>query len=565
MSDSDEVVHHGRAGGQWRSNHKRQVSNHPVTPAQNGVESDPQQTKGIENGQTNSPPEDVKATLQKDRKDELNQLRLAILVNAHQNHPKDLEYSRATPEALVTCRDGPGTDQNSEIYKNVTICRLAPEGTMGARLHPKPSQSWTKDTMSPEYQTSAQWKAYAINFAAYPIFKDGALSLSPEPTPEYLFKMAQPMKVALTPPKCAEEGDSPWVGPFSTDWEYFPPHCPNPEAFQDGFRHWLEETISIGYVVDIYHAAFFDGTAHPDGVRGMFMPDLDDIRIIVNPSDHETCLHQHETAQGYCYNWCIHVEKKEVEIRNQMVEAVQQRQAADQAYISFMKSPVFNPNSPKANIYLRPVENTDVPELFEIFHDYAMKSPLSTDDHRLIEEDDVRNRIDRSRSQKMPFIVAVERKAGRRRDNSPQKILGYALAQEFPGGDAAGRYTAELKLFVRRGYKWQGVGKCLIDKLLEVCDGTYIAKHGYFFDASVEERSGYESGGRRKLSCLIFTISYPTDNQHTYQGLTRWLKTNYQFEEQGVLKRARVKQNQFLDVSYWVKNIGVTSQGKFDF
>ncbi|OJI89198.1 hypothetical protein ASPTUDRAFT_70809 [Aspergillus tubingensis CBS 134.48] len=134
---------------------------------------------------------------------------------------------------------------------------------------------------------------------------------------------------------------------------------------------------------------------------------------------------------------------------------------------------------------------------------------------------------------RLPFIVAVERGSGNQREN----IFGYATAKDYTGSETSGRYTAELESFVIPEQQRKGIGNCLMDKLLQVCDGnasspkagatpvsvTPISKAqaGKFANARM---TGAALGGAFKCSVL--------EGQHHYQGLatqTSWTSTSQKF------------------------------------
>jgi Sortase and related acyltransferases len=205
---------------------------------------------------------------------------------------------------------------------------------------------------------------------------------------------------------------------------------------------------------------------------------------------------------------------------------------------SFLSQQEPNPYVPKANIYLRPAENRDVPGLLELCNWYIHNTALCADLESLTHTEMVQ-RIADSRQEKLPFIVAVERNNRHALDHR-ERVLGYALATDYMGQNTAGRHTVELEVLVSNGSKRLG-SRCLMDKLLEVCDATYVPHWGYFFDSDLDERPGYSCGGRRTLARLIFTYCYPEDDLSEYQRVKSWLKETYNFHEQGVLKGVCVK------------------------
>lgn len=530
-----------------RSDSRTNISVKREPPPQ-GNEANAGRPSADEGPSQNKPHSDVLKGLQKsapqETLEELKRLQQKIVVKAHLNRFKDLDTPSANPEALIKAREGPGTDPGSKIYQELSRWRVVP-----GKSHRNSSVQSLVGALGPNIETEleryqAQWTAYTETEAVYPVVDDGRLVLLSEPTDSALVLKASSQEVGLQMDLSAADlsiavqpAEHNWGDAFYANWEYRPRACSNFEAFRDWFRRWLDTTLLICCYVDIYHPAFFDGTAHPDGEASLLIPDFDDHSTSLDWNDGESHLHCHETVEGYCYNWALHIKREEEEEQERRVRA-------RNAYIESTKAttPLASLQTPKANLYLRPVEMSDIPELLDIFNWYIHKSPL-TIDVATLNEDEVRERIETAKRERLPFIVAAERRSIHNRDNSSQKILGYALATDTVGERTAERFTAGLEIFVRPEFKHRGIGKCLMDKLLEVCDRTYNPLGGYFFDADFEDRTGYYSGGRRRLACLMFAISYPYEDRKQYKWIHEWLEKNYGFEQQGLLRGTRIKFN----------------------
>ncbi|PKY09074.1 hypothetical protein P168DRAFT_287145 [Aspergillus campestris IBT 28561] len=348
-----------------------------------------------------------------------------------------------------------------------------------------------------------------------------------------------------------------WEDAWTPEWETRPRLYSDLAEFIDWFRRWMDGTMALVCYTDIYHETFFDGTAHPDGVRGFLIPSLDDVETRIDTSVEETRLHRHESAEGYCYNLELHQRKEEEE--RLFKEAIRRERARD-IYIQTRQAALEpHPLSPRANIYLRHALPSDAAELVEIFNYYISECPESIGVDP-IETGDVRQRIDDCHQQSLPFLVAVERRTGAIRDDNPEKIMGYALACDFVGRRTAARYSAELELFVRPEAKRKGIGRCLMDKLLGMCDPTYNPKGGYNFEVPAE----YTNNGERQLARLTFALSFPADDSSTYTWVKGWLHRVFEFEEQGLLRGNRVKFGKYQHVSYLVRSVGYSEGVAFD-
>ncbi|GFF41435.1 hypothetical protein IFM58399_06265 [Aspergillus lentulus] len=79
-------------------------------------------------------------------------------------------------------------------------------------------------------------------------------------------------------------------------------------------------------------------------------------------------------------------------------------------------------------------------------------------------------------------------------DDSPGRIIGYALATDSLRLQTTGRYTVELEIFIKPDHKRRGIGKCLLDKLIGMRDATYVPKRGFFYVAGCDDKSFAKRG-----------------------------------------------------------------------
>lgn len=473
--------------------------------------------------------------------EELKHLQGPIIYQAHQNRLKRAEYATISPEVLAQAREGPGTDPSSEICQKIEKARLF-SATLSSKQPVFTYNTGFPTSNQPSAQAYlAQWDAYKRTPRVYPRVEGDKILFTSMPAPGQEYKeppatTTQPREVPIQDPSKHAPEDK-WADAFMADWEYRPSMCSDSEAFRDWFRSWLDTTIMNPRVADIFHPSFFDGTAHADGVGAIYIGNFVHEPTIIAQDDEMARLHKHETAEGYAHNIGIRIKKNEEE---DVVRAKRAREAYLESLNNMAAIP--NPHVPKANIYLRPVEDGDAPELTNLMNWYMEHSSLSTD-IATVGQDRVRARIEGARTQRFPFIVAVERRTVRERQRSDtETILGFALANEFTGKISSGCYTARLQVFVRDDSKRKGIGRCLMDKILEVCDVTFHPKGGYYFEKTPETGMGYHPGGDRKLARLIFTITYPDNDRDSYEWILDWLK-KYGFEEQGLLKGVAMKFN----------------------
>jgi L-amino acid N-acyltransferase YncA len=242
-----------------------------------------------------------------------------------------------------------------------------------------------------------------------------------------------------------------------------------------------------------------------------------------------------------------------------------------------------HPNAPKVAIYIRPAVKTDLPQMLDIYNWHVENGPRTTEFSAATQED-MRGRLDHVETSKLPLIVAVAKATRRNRYKQAEvvtakvekkatssstdsdsngairteRILGWASAQDWTSQDFVERTSVEVEIYVDPKSQRLGVGRCLLDKLLEACDRGYLKKGGYDFNCAPERRHLYISGGGRDLHKLYFILRTWNRPQKRSKGksveeelvlhqeddyeiwLKAWLERNG-FEVEGRLKKAGAK------------------------
>ena len=208
--------------------------------------------------------------------------------------------------------------------------------------------------------------------------------------------------------------------------------------------------------------------------------------------------------------------------------------------------PIPNPHTPRINIYLRPAVRSDIPQLQDIYNFYVKNSVRAAELHP-ISYSDMLNRWTDSTDEKLPFIVAVSKSAKLNRGigNAIEKIVGWASATDWVGRHAVERFTVELEIYVHQQHLHQGVGKCLMDKLIDSTDRGHIARKGYPFTCAPEVRHGYSAGGARDLIKLLIVVrglDKPRNaRENDLSWIKKWLEDEWNFEQQGQFTKVGVK------------------------
>lgn len=318
------------------------------------------------------------------------------------------------------------------------------------------------------------------------------------------------------------------------DWQFRPWQTHTGEQFVRNFRTWLENTMSVGYPLDTNGKSFVDGTSHNDGINGLVEEDFECEDSFLELSDPGN-KHAHETAAGYAYNWVVRQQKG-------AQGRARQKQATVTNAKSSYKEPETNPYAPRAKTYLRPVETKDIAQLVNLCNWYVKNTERVTDLDEITQKE-MKEFIAEAENQNLPFLVAAQQKPGvwHAMNSEDEMVHGYIGALDFAGYRTTSRYTAELQLFVHPGIHRHGIGRCLVDKMLQILDPQYPAKRGYYFDCPNEKRNVYDSGGHRPMSRLVFVVHHRADDVKEYAWLKKWLEKDFGFEEQGLLKGVGIK------------------------
>lgn len=390
------------------------------------------------------------------------------------------------------------------------------------------------------------------------------------------------------PPVEAETSLTGWDGnwqPPPVDWNDRPRFNNNSLEYRNGFNNWLNGEISFD---EIPANIVLNLDLHPDGLgfvgfrEGVnernasrkygFTSDVVDIvrhlaplegyeylkdwgKLDLNYGDN--AKYQSETTNSLVNNW---VAQKTRTSQSQTIP----QPANNLNTITSPAATVAKPNArepksstPKVNIYLRPAVRTDTDQLTELYNWYVINSPRTTD-IELIQSWEMRGRLDDCLSSKLPFIVAVSREhKSLRRLKGTEKIVGFASATDFSQSNLTERISAELEVYVHPDWTHAGVGRTLIDKLLESTDRGHLRTSTTTFTCDPDIKHLYSAGGGRDLNVLIFIIRHFKNPKlgadEDISNLKKWLISEFDFEESGCIKGAGTKFKRLMNMTYMTK------------
>jgi L-amino acid N-acyltransferase YncA len=368
-----------------------------------------------------------------------------------------------------------------------------------------------------------------------------------------------------------------WMPP-PIDWDQRPRFNNNSAQFVGEFGHWNETTAAQSVNVDtgtpftrLSRDLVRDPDLHPDGLNlvdrtmtvdvdtanqygysedakdtirrdaSLIAPDIftDDWGKL-DMKDPDNLRYHNECCNDLVRNYNANIARElQEEMSLQRAQKLARRQSGP-----YVPSP--NPHTPRINIYLRPAVRSDVPQMQGIYNQHVENS-VHTSEIQPITYLDMLDRWIASTNEQLPFVVAVSKSAKINREigNAVEKIVGWASATDWVTRYSVERFTVELDIYVHRDHRHQGVGKCLMDKLIDSTDRGHIARKGYPFTCAPEERHAYSAGGARnlmKLRLMVRSFDKPRSNdENDLPWIKKWLEDEWNFEQQGYYPKGGAK------------------------
>ncbi|KAF2200183.1 hypothetical protein GQ43DRAFT_472957 [Delitschia confertaspora ATCC 74209] len=208
---------------------------------------------------------------------------------------------------------------------------------------------------------------------------------------------------------------------------------------------------------------------------------------------------------------------------------------------------------PTANIYLRPAYAADVKQITDLYNLYV-KNSIKTAEFKELTPVAMGNRLADVVSNGLPWIVAIQR-GGSGKDKQTrqgnyavtEKVVGFADLEHHCHPGSMYRHTTELELYVHPDYLRQGVGKCLLDRMLALADTRYIARGGPQWIV----RDDYlESGCQYIVKVINVHVVHEHLEEEEINWITSFLK-QFKFRKAGHLKNMGYKYGKITDVTIY--------------
>ena len=276
---------------------------------------------------------------------------------------------------------------------------------------------------------------------------------------------------------------------------------------------WAEASESAFHGVSAYIDTAQPGFALGTGVihDGSLSTGLSDQAHFTRrlPNDPLTHAKAEQTAQSKIEE---HMAKRQEETPEPPVrkltkqEQRQLRRELRERDAEFAKIP--NPYKPKADIYIRPAQPRDLPQIVEIYNHYVETSAVALELDAL-DQNTWRLRMEDCRGEGYDMYVAVQKSGqgnGRYRRDHCEPIFGFAYAEEQNHRRSSCRYAALAQVYVSWKHLRIGVGRCLLDRVMAMLNLNHHHKQGV-------DWIGEPSLKHREVKKVLIEIPYWDDSE----------------------------------------------------
>ncbi|KAM3070314.1 hypothetical protein ACMFMG_010146 [Clarireedia jacksonii] len=343
-----------------------------------------------------------------------------------------------------------------------------------------------------------------------------------------------------------------------------PPIWEERGEFDNGFisayiNEWAATVAPPSNLVDVFSEGFTSGKGVVNNYILSEAPLHEDIEPDVkNPSSELKRLIQTSETASALYCTKLEKSKKSREISIIQSEIHQKEILARQ--------PEPNPFRPKIDTYLRPAIESDIAHILQIYNHYINHSHIPEDQDPLTEED-ITFLIKNAKEEKLPVIVAVK---GRVPLQSPytkskmklpqyEHIIGFAFSDVRGYGisgksNGRSRYTTNMHVYVHHKFVRKGVGRSLMDRLLQIMSRAWAARGGYDW-LNPDLNPIYETDGARRCHQIVIELPVLGKNDPNYPWIKEFLQ-KFWFMEESRLKgvgRTSTKESpgEWLDIVYF--------------
>ena len=272
----------------------------------------------------------------------------------------------------------------------------------------------------------------------------------------------------------------------------------------------------------------------------------------------QTIERRNQTSLSLAKKFCReHYTEKISAMKEKLARRVEHAQMKRQAEQSRLE------RAPKANIYIRPAQLSDIPQIKHLYNHYVLNTTHALE---LEATDDLewQNRLQGAEDENLAFLVAVLKAAkkyglgaregrrgerGRRggfarrngftrpeniqRDFASETIVGFSYAEDHAGMHTMFQHTVELQLFVDPNHYMNGIGKTLMDRMMTSLDKSYMMEAAT--DFVDDGKMCYDIGGARDVHKILVTVGFHYGEEKEFEWRKSWLEQKWEFDHIGTM------------------------------
>ena len=223
------------------------------------------------------------------------------------------------------------------------------------------------------------------------------------------------------------------------------------------------------------------------------------------PNDPLTLARAEQTAQSMIEERIAKRQEEVTEVQLTKQEQRQLRRVLRQRDEEFANLP--NPYKPKADIYIRPAQARDLPQIVEIYNHYVKTSAVALELDPLTQET-WRLRMEDCRDEGYDMYVAVQKAGqgnGQNRRGNCEPIFGFSYAEDQNDKRSSCRFAALAQVYVSWKHLRIGVGRCLLDRVMAMLNINHHHKQGV-------EWVGEAPSVQREIKKVLIEIPYWDDS-----------------------------------------------------
>ncbi|MCJ1402124.1 hypothetical protein MMC11_005343 [Xylographa trunciseda] len=277
-------------------------------------------------------------------------------------------------------------------------------------------------------------------------------------------------------------------------------------------------------------------------------------------------------AKKFCHD---HYAEKKAAMKEKLARRVEHAQWKRQAEQSRLE------RAPKANIYIRPAQLSDVPQMAHLYNHYVLNT-VHAPELDITAESEWQDRLRGAEDENLAFLVAVLKAAkkygpgarGGRRGNragrggfprrsgfarqeeaqhdiASETIVGFSYAEDHAGMHSMYQHTVELQLFVDPNHYMKGIGKTLMDRMMTSLDKVYMAEAAT--DFVDDGKMCYDLGGAREVHKILVTVGFQFGEEKEFEWRKSWLEQKFEFDHIGTMNCLGKKFGKGVNIAQFLK------------